>query len=399
MLVENYQSISSDDFIKNKSNFQLLFLTSLQVVLAILWISFFAYGFSPQFSEYIATKLAWLPETAAAMRSAGIFLLMWTILIQFLIIWQLPVERKSYFFYFNWTLIGGIVGIVYLLREINFAYFKPWFKNIFASDPELKQTFHRKSWQYIMIVCLMVFMVQTIWCCFYIDPNSIQHVYSFNKYDPNYIIANNYSGIWFTQLRFFTIQTNLLCFFFALLFTIKPSLKIFRHNSFLMYCTIYIILVGLIFNCVLLPPRVSTGEVAGWAPWHWYTNIILHILDPLFFGVTGFVVITNNRKYATTNLINHLVYGMLIPFVYLTYATFSSLVAAAPVYEGITNLNPFVLVLSEDLNSFGHVWRIVYLPIFMLVFAGCITGIYFVDKHCSKKYVALPINGNLMKVN
>lgn len=385
MLIKNYQ-IRNEEFLKNKENFKLLFLTTLQSTFAILWISFFAYGFSPQFYEYSGTKLAWLPEAPGSLRGVGIFLLMWFLIIQFILAWKLPYERRSFSFYFNWTLVGAFVSLFVLIKETDFKYFNAWVKDIFASDPELKQTFHRKSWQYILVASLMVFMIQAVFVALYVDKDSIEYVYSFNKNEPNYILENSYSGLWFGALMFFTNQTNLLCFFFTLLFTIKPSLKIFRNNSFLMYCVVYITVVGLVYNCVLLPPKVKNGQVAGWTSYHWYANVIQHILDPILFAIVGLVIITNKRGYAPTRIDNHMIYGMSIPFVYLTFATFSSIISAATVYGSITNLNSAVLA-GNNISSPGHIWRIAYFPLFLLVFAALICGIYYLDKCCANKYL------------
>lgn len=107
----------TEQFIKNKYRFNLLFLLISNVVLCVLWIAFFAYAYSPQFYQYTGAKIAWLPELAATLRGVSIFILVWyvttQILIGVLIAKRHPSIEKTdkICLYLNWTLIVGFYNI------------------------------------------------------------------------------------------------------------------------------------------------------------------------------------------------------------------------------------------------------------------------------------------------
>lgn len=397
----------TEQFIKNKYRFNLLFLLISNVVLCVLWIAFFAYAYSPQFYQYTGAKIAWLPELAATLRGVSIFILVWyvttQILIGVLIAKRHPSIEKTdkICLYLNWTLIVGFYNIYRYIKETDFNYFKSWFLDLFASNYELKETFHRRSWQYIMMVCLTIFMSQLVFLCFIypFTSNQALEIASFDIAAPTIKYVNSYNNLWFNSLQYFTNQTNLLCFAVALLFTINPSLKIFKHNSLLMFCAVYILVVGVIYNAALLPPKILNGSVANWSAMTWYENAIEHIFNPILFLVAVLFIVSNKRTYKPTNLVSHLFYGTITIFPYLTFAMFSTLFSANSVYDSITNLNPYVLtdfskyVLGNNLitfnflsNAAGEAFRIIYFPLFVSLFVVLLYVIHQLDHYSYRKF-------------
>ncbi|MBR2651735.1 hypothetical protein IKD48_03010, partial [bacterium] len=91
---------------------------------------------------------------------------------------------------------------------------------------------------------------------FYTDSNTTKDFYYLN----DRLIKVKYHGLWFMSLHYFTVQTNLLCLFFIMLFVINPGQKIFRANAFLIYCTTYILVVGLVYDLILLPINSETSK-------------------------------------------------------------------------------------------------------------------------------------------
>lgn len=404
-ILDNQQH--TEQFIKNKHRFNLIFLMISNVVLGLLWISFFSYAYSSQFFEYTGSQIAWLPELPATLRGVSIFILVWYVITQIFIGVTIAKRNPSIdkldktCLYLNWTLIIGVYNIVRYIKNTNFSYFKSWFLDLFASNQELKETFHKRSWQYIMMTCLAIFMSQLIFLCFIypFTSNQTLEVTSFSITSPTVKYVNTYNNLWFNSLQYFTIQTNLLCFGVALLFTIKPSLKIFNNNSLLMYCAIYIFVVGVIYNVALLPPKVSNGTVANWSAMAWYENAIVHICNPILFLTSTLLIVTNKRTYKPTNLTNHLFYGITTIFPYLTFAMFSTLISANSVYDSITNLNPYVLtdftkyvsgnnVITFNFlsNAAGEVYRIVYFPLFICLFLVLLYVIHQLDHYSYRKF-------------
>lgn len=397
----------TEQFVKNKHKFNLLFLLIANVILGLLWISFFAYAYSPQFLQYTGAKIAWLPELAATLRGVSIFILVWYVITQIFIGVLIAKRHPSIdkwdktLLYLNWTIIIGFYNIGKYIKETQFSYFKSWFLDLFATETELKETFHRRSWQYIMMVCLTIFMSQLIFLCFIFPfiSNQALEIASFNLSSPSIKYVNSYNNLWFNSLQYFTNQTNLLCFAVVLLFTIKPSLKIFKNNSLLMYCAVYILVVGLIYNAALLPPKISNGSVANWSAMTWYENTIEHILNPILFLTAVLLIVTHKRAYRPTNLVRHLFYGIVTIFPYLTFAMFSTLISANSVYDSITNLNPYVLtdftkyLLGNNLitfnflsNASGEIFRIIYYPLFIGLFLVLLYVIYQLDQYSYRKF-------------
>lgn len=412
MQIENTYKLT-EEFVKNKNKFNLLFLLVANFILGILWITFYAYSYSSEFSQYIGEKIAWLPELVATLRGVGIFIIVWYVITQILIV--IVVERKHHnlnkfdkiSLYLNWTIIFAVYNIFAYLKSTNFHYLKSWFYDLFSSDLELKETFHRRSWQYIMMVCLMLFMSQLIYLCLiypFVSGQSLEIV-SFNPANNVVKYVNSYNNLWFNSLQYFTNQTNLLCFGAALLFTINPGLKIFKHNSFLMYCATYILIVGLIYNAALLPPKIANGSTANWSVMDWYENSIVHILNPILFLTSTLLIVTHKRSFKPTSLTNHLFYGITTVFPYLTFAMFSTLISANSVYDSITNLNPNVLtdfvkyIVSDNvvfsfLSSVtgGHFFQIIYYPLFIGLFLVLLFVIHQIDKYSYRKRKDQPVS-------
>ena len=368
--------------LNNELNFKLFLLQLLQFIIGGIVIGLYCFAFQKKF---LGLSYQNISETIVSIRAAGIFLITWFILLIIIQLWITPWKNIN-----KLNIILVFLSISYLSLIFSFIWFfcssnlkqnKLILMNWFKTDYNLKETYSRKSWQYILAIIMFIFMLQTLFCTFYTDKHTPEtFYYLFN----NSLEEITYKGLWFRSLHFFTVQTNLLCLLFITLFVINPGLKIFKYNSFLIYCTTYILIVGLVYDLILLPTNVISNKTADWDWFNWYSTIVLHFINPIFFVTFGLLLITHKRKFNGLNLIDFTFWGMLIPLAYLVYSSACSFISPVSVYGYFTNLNPLVLT-SNDLNSGGAPWRIIIILGFGLIFAGLIIGQYFIDRIFIKK--------------
>ena len=360
---------------------KLFLLQFLQLVLGAIFIGLYCYSFQPKYKDLQYIDLS---ETIVSIRAAGIFIITWFVLLMFIQLWITPWEKKNtkelIFIFLSITYIGLIINLICLLWKMNFQQNKLIITSWFKSDPKLIATYNRKSWQYILAIILFIIMLQALFCTFYTDSNTTKDFYYLNDSLSNV----KYSGLWFMSLHYFTVQTNLLCLFFIMLFVINPGQKIFRANAFLIYCTTYILVVGLVYDLILLPINITSGETSKWNWYNWYSTVVLHFVDPILFVIFGLLLITHKRKFNGLNFLDYLFWGSLIPIAYLVYAGACSFVSPVSVYGYFTNLNPLVCT-SDDPNSSGQIWRIVIILWFGIIFVGLNIGGYFIDRISIKK--------------
>lgn len=386
--LNNHFYLKNRYYLNNKSYIQInkLFLLFIsQVLIFIVMIALIILGYN---NEYNNLPVQDIPSTIAAYRTSSIFFMCWYVVMYiFILRTNLKIENQilKYTSILSFIPIFTLFSIVILSFINNWYLFSVWFKSMFEPDFELNKVYARTSWRYKMMIALFVIMVPVVFIAFY-QETDFTITYPENGIGEQII----YKNLWFNSLNYFTIQTNLLCVLYVLLFLIKPDLKIFKYHTFLMSCTIYIFIVGITYDLGLFPIKVVNGDLSNWDWYKYFANVYEHLINPIVFTACGLILICkDNPNIKHLSYKTNMFYSMIIPSVYLIYTTISPFVSNNSVYGFITNCNPNVyneiVVGSENIMSHGQ-WYFIFIIIgYWFIFFGLLSGIYFLDVRLGKK--------------
>lgn len=373
----------TNSFIKNKPLFDLMSLFLIQFILGILFISFFTVGFSEKPSSFEL-----LSENAAILRSVGVFLVVWFGIVESFIIAKIDFKNEHWLITtclcLSWTIVMIPFCIYYCVKKTSFAFFGFWLCNFFVVDEQQRLAYKRSSWKYIMMCALLVFVSQAIVVCLYKTTISNIDHYLVNNGVLQESPINTYTSVWFKSLQYLTIQTNLSCLLFLIIWVINPGFKIFKNNSLLMFLMVYIAMVGVLYNAMLLPGKISSGAINEWSSYNWYSTIIEHVLNPIAFVACGMTLLATNKLNDRAKLVNHMWYGSLFPIAYFIYASSASSIAPNPLYGSITNINTSLLT-GPSLSTAGKPINIIYIVLLFLLIEGLVFGIYYLNNFFIKK--------------
>ncbi len=370
---------------------KLILIQGIQFILFGFMLLFFILGYN---NQYNTVNVQNIPEKISAYRGVSIFFACWYIVIYLFSIKNINsinnFRTLKIFLILSFIPIFNVITIGFLASKMQFTTFKLWFKNLFKGDDELLLVYNYKNWIYKLNLCLAIIMSPIVIIAFCQIGDTIS-VYPINGIGEKI----KYSNLWFVSLHYFTIQTNLLCFLYLVLFLIKPNLKLFKYNTFLMSCIVYIFVVGITYDFALLPMKILKNDLNDWNWYKYFCNIYEHFINPILFVSFGLIIICKQNKISklNTSLLNHLVYSMIIPTIYLIYALVLPFVSNVSVYGFVTNCNPNVyneIIVNNqtDFMSKGNPLCSLFIFSYWLLFLGLLTGIYYINL----KYIKININ-------
>lgn len=385
--IQNYFFNKNRIYLDNKHNCLLnknLFLLMVQILIFIPMICTLIFGYD---NQYIKLPLQEVPENIATYRSISIFLMLWYLVIYlFLIRFQINDKYVKLFNWLSFVPIFNILNIIIISFKNNWIYFLYWFKQNFAPDFHLTLIYTRRSWKYKMMVGLLIIMTPIVVLVFY-QQTDFLNTYPMNG-NGDLIVFKN---LWFCSIQYFTIQTNLLCYLFVLLFVINPNLKIFKYHSFLIACIVYIFVVGVTYDFALFPIKIVNGDIKQWDWYKYLTNIYEHLIDPVAFITCGLIIICkDNPQILRLRYKKYIVYTMIIPSIYLIYATILPFITNVSVYGFVTNCNPNVynevIVDKPSFMAHGDWYNIFFIIGYWFLFICLLSGIYYLDLKKANKW-------------
>lgn len=361
------------------------FLILFNIIMFISFAITIGIGFS---AEYINLSVEKIPINIQSSRAVSIFFLSWYLFSSFWLI-KLGLEKSKNNFELDCLSFVPFIGMIMLIHLTILVGWKTFWKFIienFSSSNELKQLYSRKSPKYIVscIICILMFPVAIIvWMPEYISNFGVSGFDLFN--------------VWFFGIHYFTLQTNLLCVLFLIIFIIHPHFKIFKSNTFLIWCLSYIVIVSGTYNLGLLPINVLTGTIDNWTSYKWFKTMYEHVVNPLLFlGYSIFVIFwtpnMKQRQFMTT-----LKFGMIIPTIYLFYALILPFITTQSVYGIPTNCNPN-LSNGTTFMPYGAWYMCFVILAFWWLFVGVISGFYFLMKKGLKYYESKVLDKNIVSL-
>lgn len=386
--LNNYFYKKNHYYLNNKNYSQinklfLLFIFQILILAGMITLTLLGYN-----NEYNSVPVQNIPETIASYRTSSIFFMCWYVVI-YIFITRTSLKILNPFLknisIFSIIPIFSIISLIYIGFKNNWFLFKIWFKTLFEPDYELSKIYARNTWRYKMMSVLFVIMLPIVVIVFYQNSDFVV-TYPENGIGDQII----YNNLWFCSLQYFTIQTNLLCVLYVLLFIIKPDLKIFKYHTFLISCIVFIFIVGFTYDFALFPIKIANGEIKTWNWYKYFANVYEHLINPVAFTTCGLLLILKDNpnikhlKYKT-----NLFYSLIIPTIYLVYATISPFVSNSSVYGFVTNCNPNVyneIVLGQqNIMSHGQ-WYFIFIIIgYWFIFFGLLSGLYFLDIKLGQK--------------
>ncbi len=354
-----------------------LCLLVLQLIIFAVMISMILLGYNNNYND-IDVQL--IPENIAVYRSISIFFMAWYIVIYiFIVNIKFTNQIPNIIKYLTIIPIFNLIAIGYIIFKNNWQQFPSWFLNLFYSDLESRRLNLRHSWKYKMMIGLLILMTPILVIAFYQKSDYLE-IYPINGIGEPIV----YKNLWFCSLQYFTIQTNLFCYSFVLLFVIKPDLKIFKYNSFLISCIVYIFIVGVTYDFALFPVKVVNGELAKWNWYKYFCNIYEHLINPVAFVTCGIIYICkDNVQLKKQKYSKFIFYSLIIPLIYLIYATVLPFISNVSVYGFVTNCNPNVyneiLVDKSSYLSNGNPINILFIIGYAFLFFGLLTGVYYLN--------------------
>ncbi len=165
--------------------------------------------------------------------------------------------------------------------------------------------------------------------------------------------ATGGKGAWLDSFHFFTVQANVMVFFYLWAKWLMPSWKLFNSNTLLILIISYIVIVALGYNAVLLPDSISKGDTNSWSSTDWYLEILQHMIIPLLFLIYGIYIFHLSIYTRELKLMKSIGYGIVYPTMYLIYALFLPFVSDISVYGKFSNIN---IANGGDYTSYGFMF-------------------------------------------
>ncbi|MDE6473119.1 MAG: DUF1600 domain-containing protein [Ureaplasma sp.] len=347
-----------------------LFYIFMMLILSIAFSLLFGFGFSIESNINLTLK------------AISIFCLSWFVL--FFIWWiiqthyylKLADDKNKWIEIFSFLVLFNLISIIRLSKKISRTKFNEWLtipfqKTNFENGVNL---YFNKKW-YLNLICLIIMspLLVLIW---FPDGMNIVEFYKLNS---------GYDNMWFEGFHYFTIQTNLLCFLYLLVFVINPRIKLFDNDSVLICLLAYIFIVSFTYNFFLLPSNSSKTE---WIALKWVKTCWEHIINPVaFIGIEIYLMCYTSKKSSKhQDYLTTLKFGMVIPSIYLCYALLLPFVANKSVYGFITNCNPNLMNSEGSLLKHGEWYMLFCILAYWFVFVGIITMFWRIKYSFYQKY-------------
>lgn len=115
----------------------------------------------------------------------------------------------------------------------------------------------------------------------------------------------------------FTWQSNLLLFFYMLLYIWRPNHSIFKENRFLILTMVYIFFTFIGYNVVLVGISKDRGYQGD--ALDVIKNLWVHAIAPLWFILYGYIFMISNRNNEPKSFTKTISWGMIYPIIYAIY--------------------------------------------------------------------------------
>ena len=268
--------------------------------------------------------------TEQTFKAIGIVLATYIVLCMgFFIFTGVQQKRNHEYIYANLNfasvlIVPAIFNLMFSFYESSLRdfgnYVKSWFEptNLTMFNPDFQRG------QSTRIITFIFWLFDLQWLAMML----------INLFDPH-----NSKGAWLDSFHYFTVQANIMVFFYLWAKWLMPSWKLFNSNALLILVVTYIVIVALGYNAVLLPNSISNGDTKSWTGTDWYLEILQHMIVPLLFLIYGIYIFRLSIYTKEFKLIRCIGYGIVYPTMYLIYALFLPFVSDISVYGKFSNIN------------------------------------------------------------
>ncbi|AHI52936.1 Pr6Pr family membrane protein [Spiroplasma culicicola] len=245
------------------------------------------------------------------------------------------------------------------------------------------------------------------------EGNPIYSSWAIFKPEGGEPIGYDYFGYTLNFFSYFTIQSNIFIAVWFIVAATKHRYQIGENkNSFVLsrtvtlLLTVYIMITGVIFNFLLLPPIAAKG---GLSAEFWITNTAIHTLSPLMMLI--YVMFFNTIKYEKRGygafFKKEFGLGMAYPLVYLffalirgemVYRAYGSDWSLAQKHSGY----PYFFLEIHNPNALAGLPGIAWLFIAAIAIIAIIIGFgqltnYFINRKTQSEINVKPVNKELKK--
>lgn len=348
-------------------NSQLFFLLVIEFFLTVTFVILFTLGFNTslhtyfnldQYRQHVSYNIELWRRT---IRSIGIFVLAWIIVLYLFIIYKFPLLVYKWLQVLIYFVFFPPINLWLLVWFAKNSQNKvTYFKSLFASDPLLVRNEYRRHWTYKLVIVSFLLTSPYIgltWINASLSPTTVASSAFHTFYDDN---------LWFNSFMFFTVQSNYMCWFLLLFYIINPIWKIFRGQTVFCWFLTYITVVSLVYNFCLMPFAAATlahnSNVAFSSLWI-LCGIYAHCFNPIVYITTVLLLIKKCSVKLTNDWGFTVKFGLIYPAIYLFFLVLSNFLTGVSVYGIFTNLDPYLIIWGENgqNNTSGN-------PVFVLFY-------------------------------
>lgn len=261
-------------------------------------------------------------------------------------------KKLAYLYFFSFIPLVSIAGFIYSFKYFSKMEFFKELRFLFGHDEICAREFAWGTKKRYLVLAEWIIYFPTIVFITYNTGSSNQWGVEWTE---SYFFSNVY---------YFTVQSNFLCFLFLTVLLFFPQWRIFRNNAFLIACTTYIIIVGGVWLFVLLPTFISHNNIMYWSQYYYASTIYLHIVNPISFFIMSMILILKSRRVSNEFNRMSIIYIAMYPFFYTIFVAILPFNTGASVYGWITNLNPKLAVFVNmdnnlEMYQFGE-WYFIF---------------------------------------
>lgn len=171
------------------------------------------------------------------------------------------------------------------------------------------------------------------WITFIISCVGLGFIFSYHANEPldNYFIFNTVS--------FFTQENNFLFWLFLVLFMFLNKKQLFSNNTYLLYATSYLLIVGIVANLMIGPYIYEKGTDKFTSAYPIIKFIWMHVINPTM--LTWFCVNSLAQNYVKPIDFKPFIGNFVVyPIFYGIYLYSIPFMCHYSIYGRLTNLNP-----------------------------------------------------------
>lgn len=202
------------------------------------------------------------------------------------------------------------------------------------------------------------------------------------------LMKNDYNDNAWTAIDKFTTQSNMLLFFFTVIYVFFPNHQLLRKNKFLICTMAYIFFTFFGYNFILtftegkfLDDGTFVSGTYNGSSLAIFSSSITHALSPIAFIAAGFTKMYFDKNLQLDKFVKTVLPGMIYPTLYATYT------ASIPFVFNTHNPEKTYSIYgiaTDTLNNPTIAWPIIVVMI-LVFFPGSIAMFYFSYKAIYKK--------------